>query len=58
MINENELLLKETEDLLLEIQQLKKQLEYESQKHKQWKALAMVLHDSLWDMVNKYVLIK
>ena len=34
MINENELLLKETEDLLLEIQQLKKQLEYESQKHK------------------------
>ena len=58
MINENELLLKETEDLLLEIQQLKKQLEYESQKHKQWKALAMVFHDSVWDMVNKYVLIK
>ena len=54
MINENELLLKETEDLLLEIQQLKN----ESQKHKQWKALAMVFHDSLWDMVNKYVLIK
>ena len=57
MNNDNELLQKETEDLLLEIQQLKEQLEYESQKHKQWKELAIVFHDSLWDMVNRYVLI-
>ena len=58
MINENELLLKETEDLLLEIQQLKKHLLYLSQNHKLLKALAIVFHDSLWDIVNKYVLIK
>lgn len=58
MVEENVLLLKETEELLLEIKQLKEQLDYESRKHKQWKELAIVFHDSLWDMVNQYVLIK
>lgn len=56
MVEDNDLLLKETEELLLEIQELKEQLAYETQKHKQWKELAIVFHDSLWDMVNQYVL--
>lgn len=52
----NGLIQDETEELLREIEELKVQLAFESQKHKQWKELAMVFHDSVWEMVNKYVL--
>lgn len=45
-----------TEKLLQEITELKNQLEYESKKHKQWKSLAMTFHDTLWTLVEEYVM--
>lgn len=45
-----------TEQLLKEINDLKNQLEYESKKHKQWKSLAMTFHDTLWTLVEEYVM--
>lgn len=45
-----------TEQLLKEIEDLKNQLEYESKKHKQWKSLAMTFHDTLWELMEKYVM--
>ncbi|MBR3644911.1 MAG: hypothetical protein IKN54_00680 [Lachnospiraceae bacterium] len=45
-----------TDKLLHEITTLKTQLEYETKKHKQWKELAMTFHDSLWSLVEEYVL--
>lgn len=47
---------KTTKELLDEIDDLKSKLEYESKKHKQWKSLAMTFHDTLWELVEKYVL--
>lgn len=44
------------EQLLDEITSLKNQLEYESKKHKQWKSLAMTFHDTLWTLVEEYVM--
>lgn len=45
-----------TKKLSDEIDELKTQLEYESKKHKQWKSLAMTFHDTLWELVEKYVM--
>ena len=45
-----------TEQLLQEITDLKNQLEYETKKHKQWKDLAMTFHDTLWSLVEEYVM--
>lgn len=47
-----------TDQLLNEIASLKSQLEYEKKKHKQWKELAMTFHDSLWTLVDEYVIPK
>ena len=47
--SEDSSLLKETTELLLEIEDLKKQLKFETQQHKHWEALAMVFHDALWN---------
>ena len=41
-----------TEQLLNEITMLKKQLEYETGRHKHWKSLAMIFHDSLWEAMG------
>lgn len=41
-----------TDKLLREITDLKKQLEHERERHKHWKSLAMVFHDSLWEAVG------
>lgn len=54
--NESEELTQTTEQLLQEISDLKNQLEYESKKHKQWKSLAMTFHDTLWTLVEEYVM--
>ena len=45
--SKNTLLRKDTELLLVEIEDLKKQLNYERQ-HKHWEELAMIFHDALW----------
>lgn len=47
--SESTLLLEETTELLVEIEGLKKQLDYETQQHKHWEALAMIFHDALWN---------
>ncbi len=41
-----------TEQLLSEITSLKKQLEHEIERHKHWKSLAMIFHDSLWEVLG------
>ena len=41
-------LVDETNRLLLEISNLKKQLNYERNQHKHWEELAMIFHDALW----------
>jgi cell shape-determining protein MreC len=42
----------------LELQnaQLKAQLAHEKKKHSQWKSLAMLFHDTIWKLMNQYVL--
>ncbi len=35
---------------------LRKKLEYESAKHKDWKKLAMSFHDTLWKMIDHYMI--
>ena len=52
-IAEDTHLLKETEQLLVEIEDLKRQLYYEQQQHKHWEELAMVFHDALWNELKK-----
>lgn len=47
-ITEDTLLIRETEQLLIEIEKLKQQLNYERQQHKHWEELAMLFHDALW----------
>lgn len=49
----NTLLLQKTDQLLLEISELKKQLDYEKQQHKHWETLAMIFHDELWAQLKK-----
>ena len=44
----NSLLLEDSTDLLLEIEGLKEQLNFEKQQHKHWQELAMIFHDALW----------
>lgn len=34
---------------------LQEELSYQKRKHEQWKSLAMIFHDSLWKMVDKYI---
>lgn len=41
-------LVDETNRLLLEISNLKEQLNYERSQHKHWEELAMIFHDALW----------
>lgn len=45
-------LLEQTNELLTEIEGLKKQLTYETQQHKHWEELAMIFHDALWNELN------
>jgi hypothetical protein len=45
---DNTYLLEQTENLLLEIDKLKKQLDFERRQHKHWEELAMIFHDALW----------
>lgn len=45
----NTLAPEQTTKLLLEIEGLKKQLNYETQQHKHWEQLAMIFHDALWN---------
>lgn len=45
----NALLMQETNELLVEIEGLKKQLNFETQQHKHWEELAMIFHDALWN---------
>ena len=46
--SESTLIPEQTTQLLLEIEGLKQQLNYETQQHKHWKSLAMIFHDALW----------
>jgi|GEM_PF-5191197 len=39
-----------------EISSLKEKLEYEHSKHIEWKNLATMFHDTLWKMIDKYVM--
>lgn len=41
-------LVDETNRFLLEISNLKEQLNYERNQHKHWEELAMIFHDALW----------
>lgn len=52
-IAEDTLLIRETEQLLVEIESLKRQLYYEQQQHKHWEELAMLFHDALWKELKK-----
>ena len=52
-ITEDTLLIRETEQLLIEIEKLKQQLNYERQQHKHWEELAMLFHDALWEELRK-----
>lgn len=52
-IAEDTHLLRETEQLLVEIEGLKRQLYYEQQQHKHWEELAMLFHDALWNELRK-----
>lgn len=49
----NTLLLKQTNELLMEIEELKMQLDHEKQQHKHWETLAMIFHDELWTQIKK-----
>lgn len=40
-----------------EITSLKQQLDFEHSKHKEWKSLASMFHDTLWKMIDKYVMV-
>ena len=46
-------LVDETNRLLLEISNLKEQLNYERNQHKHWEELAMIFHDALWSELKK-----
>lgn len=52
-IAEDTLLIRETEQLLTEIEGLKQQLNYERQQHKHWEELAILFHDALWKELKK-----
>ncbi len=52
-IAEDTLLLQETEQLLIEIEDLRQKLNYERQQHKHWEELAMLFHDALWNELKK-----
>lgn len=52
-IAEDTLLVRETEQLLIEIEGLKQQLNYERQQHKHWEELAILFHDALWKELKK-----
>lgn len=52
-IAEDTLLIRQTEQLLIEIEGLKQQLNYERQQHKHWEELAMLFHDALWEELRK-----
>lgn len=52
-IAEDTLLIRETEQLLIEIEGLKQQLNYERQQHKHWEELAILFHDALWKELKK-----
>jgi hypothetical protein len=45
----NTLLPLEMNELLVEIERLRQQLNYETQQHKHWESLAMIFHDALWN---------
>ena len=51
--SENTLKQISTNDLLVEIDGLKKQLYYEAQQHKHWEQLAMLFHDALWTELRR-----
>lgn len=44
------------DELLLEITNLKTQLEYERNKHRQWKSLATSFHDTIWELIEKFAI--
>lgn len=52
-IAEDTLILQETEQLLIEIEDLKQKLNYERQQHRHWEELAMLFHDALWNELKK-----
>lgn len=52
-IAEDTLLIRDTEQLLIEIEALKQQLNYERQQHKHWEELAMLFHDALWNELKR-----
>lgn len=54
--NDIEAVNKELLKLQNENQRLREELSYESKKHKQWKSLAMCFHDSLWKLIDKYIM--
>ena len=51
-----ELINEELLKLRAENQKLKDELSNETKKHKQWKEIAMCFHDSLWKLIDEYVM--
>ncbi|MGN0383933.1 MAG: hypothetical protein ACI4DS_06655 [Eubacterium sp.] len=49
-------LLIQIKDLQSENAVLKEQLDYQTKKHEQWKGLATIFHDTLWKMIDQYVM--
>lgn len=53
--SENAILLKDRDELLLEIERLREQLTYETQQHKHWEELAEIFHDALWKELGQHI---
>lgn len=51
-----ELLQQELENLKSENNELREKLEFEEGKHKQWKEHATMFHDTLWRMIDHYII--
>ncbi len=54
-MSENESLESKIESLEAEIKKLQEEVDFQAMKHQQWKTQAMMFHDTLWSMIDKYL---
>lgn len=54
-MSESKLTKSRLEALEAENAKLKEELEFQKMKHNQWKSQAMMFHDTLWKLIDKYI---
>ena len=54
-MSESKLTKSRLEALEAENSKLKEELEFQKMKHNQWKSQAMMFHDTLWKLIDKYI---